>query len=118
MTKDYATLCKHLREKASRDNRELLDEAAAAIEELTRSQWIPVNERLPEPDEAVLVICSGTYKNVTLDLAVVLACWIPEEQDWCLESFPTIENAKISYWAPIPRLPQGLRGGDYHDEEN
>lgn len=111
MIKDYAALCTRLREKASRDNRELLDEAAAAIEELTRSRWIPADDHLPEPDVAVLVICSGKYKNVTLDRAVELAFWLSDEKGWCLESFPEIEDPQILYWAPLPPLPD--KEGDY-----
>ena len=111
MTDNYIALIGRLKGKASRDNRELLDEAAAAIEELTRSRWIPADDHLPEPDVAVLVICSGKYKNVTLDRAVELAFWLSDEEGWCLESFPEIEDAKISHWAPIPRLPEKLPGG-------
>ena len=111
MQDNYITLVERLRGKASRDNRALLDEAAAAIEELTRSRWIPADDHLPEPDVAVLVICSGKYKNITLDCAVELAYWLDEEKNWCLESFPEIQDAKISHWAPIPRLPENLPGG-------
>ncbi len=111
MTKDYAALIGRLKEKTSRDNRDLLDEAAAAIEDLLQPGWIPADERLPEPDVAVLVLCSGHYKNIRLERAVELAFYLSDEEGWLLESFPEIEDAKISHWAPIPRLPENLPGG-------
>ena len=50
-------------------------------------RWIPVEERLPDHDELVLVIASGKPKeNITLDEAVELATLYSD--GWCLETWP------------------------------
>ena len=61
-----------------RGQNEQLREAAALVAkesaELLERRWIPVEERLPELDELVLVIASGKPKeNITLDGAIELA---------------------------------------------
>jgi hypothetical protein len=63
--------------------------------------WIPVEERLPELDELVLVIASGKPKeNITLDNAVELATLYSD--GWCLEMWPEWTGATVTHWMPLP----------------
>lgn len=64
-------------------------------------RWIPVEERLPDHDELVLVIASGKPKeNITLDEAVELATLYSD--GWCLETWPEWVGAKVTHWMPLP----------------
>ena len=63
--------------------------------------WIPVEERLPELDELVLVIASGKPKeNITLDNAVELATLYSD--GWCLEMWPEGTGPTVTHWMPLP----------------
>lgn len=87
----------------------------AAVEVLENTQWIKSSERLPDDQtdgETVLAIASGVYKNVTLLGAVQLAGYFPGE-GWVLDEFPAMENPSVSYWMPLPALPE--KGCDPHD---
>ena len=68
-----------------------------------RQQWIPVDERLPEnPDEIVLVQVSGRpAKNIGLIDACQLAQYDPEE-GWILEMYPYWEDAHPVAWMTLP----------------
>ena len=64
-------------------------------------RWIPVEERLPDHDELVLVIASGKPKeNITLDEAVELATLYSD--GWCLETWPEWTGANVTHWMPLP----------------
>ena len=68
-------------------------------------RWIPVEERLPDHDELVLVIASGKPKeNITLDEAVELATLYSD--GWCLETWPEWAGAKVTHWMPLPEPPE------------
>ena len=68
-------------------------------------RWIPVEERLPDHDELVLVIASGKPKeNITLDEAVELATLYSD--GWCLETWPEWVGAKVTHWMPLPEPPE------------
>lgn len=92
-----------------RGQNEQLREAAALVTkesaELLERRWIPVEERLPELDELVLVIASGKPKeNITLDNAVELATLYSD--GWCLEMWPEWTGATVTHWAPLPEPPE------------
>lgn len=64
-------------------------------------RWIPVEERLPDHDELVLVIASGKPKeNITLDEAVELATLYSD--GWGLETWPEWTGANVTHWMPLP----------------
>lgn len=68
-------------------------------------RWIPVEERLPELDELVLVIASGKPKeNITLVGAIELATLYSD--GWCLETWPEWTGANVTYWMPLPEPPE------------
>lgn len=82
---------------------DLIEAQANEIEKLRAQlpRWIPVEERLPELDELVLVIASGKPKeNITLDNAVELATLYSD--GWCLEMWPEWTGANVTYWMPLP----------------
>ena len=92
-----------------RGQNEQLREAAALVAkesaELLERRWIPVEERLPELDELVLVIASGKPKeNITLDNAVELATLYSD--GWCLETWPEWTGANVTYWMPLQEPPE------------
>lgn len=68
-------------------------------------RWIPVEERLPDYDDLVLVIASGKPKeNITLDEAFELATLYSD--GWCLETWPEWTGANVTYWMPLPEPPE------------
>lgn len=97
--------CAVMREAADRIANQRTHIAALQQEiEKLRGQvprWIPVDERLPDHDELVLVIASGKPKeNITLDEAVELATLYSD--GWCLETWPEWVGAKVTHWMPLP----------------
>ncbi len=79
------------------------------IKEIIRSHmlendgWIPVEERLPEDcEEIVLVQVSGKMaENIWFDNAFELATYVNGE-GWILENYPECENPKVIAWQPLP----------------
>ena len=68
-------------------------------------RWISVEERLPEFEQAVLVIASGKpHEYITLDHAFMTAVRY-ESDGWVLDEFPEFETPEITYWMPVPKLP-------------
>lgn len=96
------TLCDDLAEAADR-----IEAQAKEIEKLRAQvpRWIPVEERLPDYDDLVLVIASGKPKeNITLDEAFELATLYSD--GWCLETWPEWTGANVTYWMPLPEPPK------------
>ena len=95
---DGADLIQHLTDRCARYAEEI-----AVLQERTR--WIPVEERLPEVEEMVLVVVDGQpADNVTLIGALELATWYGE--DWILETWPCCENMRVTHWMPLPDGPE------------
>lgn len=88
------------------------------IEELTvdMSQrslwWVKPSYKLPNTDEEVLVIVTGHHGNITLDHAVQLANYFPDE-GWVLTEFYTWSPDEFSIyaWATI-HLPRELEASN------
>lgn len=80
--------------------------AREQLEKLTASQWISVNDRLPEDEQDVLVIASGSPReHLTLDNAYELATFYDGE-GWLLEAYPEWEAPRVTYWMPLPERPE------------
>lgn len=77
----------------------------------TKSPWISPKERLPETDEAVLVIVNANYQNLVFRHACVLAEYIKNE-GWILNDYPMVDNLEILYWAELPELPKEFETHD------
>lgn len=54
-------------------------------------EWIPVSERLPEPEKMVLLTVSGKVKNISLVDAYELGEFDTDE-GWILEMWPEWED--------------------------
>ena len=68
-------------------------------------RWIPMRERLPEPDKQVLAIVSGRWENITFDRAYELVSWSSDE-GWVMEAWPELEDPEVTYWMPLPEPPE------------
>ena len=87
-----------------RNSLAVLGQANAALRDKV-PEWIPVTERLPEPGKMVLLTVSGKVKNIVL----VYACELGEfdtDEGWVLEMWPEWEDPKVTYWMPLPELPE------------
>lgn len=72
------------------------------IERLKKQhRWIPVEERLPEKDDFVLVTVSGTYNHLTFSDALQLASYT-EDDGWFIESYPEWDDPNVIAWMPLP----------------
>ena len=95
-------------EKLRGQNKQLREAAALVAKEsaeLLERRWIPVDERMPDYDDLVLVIASGKPKeNITLDEAVELATLYSD--GWCLEMCPEWTGATVTHWMPLPEPPE------------
>lgn len=95
-------------EKLRGQNKQLREAAALVAKEsaeLLERRWIPMEERLPDYDDLVLVIASGKPKeNITLDEAVELVTLYSD--GWCLETWPEWTGANVTHWMPLPEPPE------------
>lgn len=81
----------------------------AVLEELDR--WISVAERLPDEYQGVLCIVDGQpAKNITLEGAYQIGGW-DGCGGWIIEEWPEWEDAKVSWWRPLPGPPE--KGGTH-----
>lgn len=79
---------------ASKSRQETLDEILDLIDEQQRvGEWIPVEERLPESCEYVLVSC--------VNGAVEYGAYYAGDKDWSLIS--TDWQCKVLAWQPLPK---------------
>lgn len=85
---------------------ETMERAKELFSESRCGGWIDAKYELPQTDDMVLVIASGKPQgNIELVGAYQLASWSPDE-GWILDSYPEWEDAKITYWMPLPEPPQ------------
>nr|DAG22556.1 MAG TPA: Protein of unknown function (DUF551) [Caudoviricetes sp.] len=100
---------------------DLIKEQAVEIQELRNSlavfgqanaalrdkvpEWIPVKEKLPEPEKMVLLIVNGKVKNITLIGAYELGEFDTNE-GWILEMCPEWKDPKVTHWMPLPEPPE------------
>ena len=85
---------------ASVCQKELMKQAADAIEELSKPRWIPVTERLPKEGEFVLVY-GDLYPNKH-DGGVIA---VSKRMDWNYwQGFG--RERDITHWMPLPPPPK------------
>ena len=94
----------YLPEKFSK-NAELLDvlmKAADAIEELSKPRWIPVTERLPEFEGAVLCMRKSNVYGVRPYQEILYV------DEFGFKSFDDIYLADgvVTHWMPLPQPPK------------
>ena len=68
-------------------------------------EWIPVSERLPEPEKMVLLTVSGKFKNISFVDVYELGEFDTDE-GWILEMWPEWKDPKVTHWMPLPELPE------------
>ena len=75
------------------------NEAADAIEELSKHRWIPVNERLPELYQPVLVCVEmiGKGRMYGVDYRLDNITWAKSGEFWKLQ---------VTHWMPLPEPPE------------
>ena len=110
-------LIKALRSKTSRDNRELLDEAADVIEALWNGKrrrgertvedacpyagtWIPTSERVPQRTGEYIVMIEGFSVATSLYYDAAARVWIDR-----LDEDPAYY--RVTHWMEIPKAPGG-----------
>jgi hypothetical protein len=79
--------------------RQLLSEAADAIEEMSKPRWIPVTERLPEKN--VNVLCHLRSLDTQSECCIIDHLkdgrWWKAEYSW---------NFEVTHWMPLPEPPK------------
>lgn len=86
-----------------------LEEAADAIEELSKPKWIPVTERLPETGVDVLVKFPQNMAVASIDIGE----WVVNSGDgWCTDINLAGGEKNPTYWMPLPQPPKEETHGD------
>lgn len=104
-------LVKKLRARADREDNyykhggDVIREAADAIEELSKSRWIPVTERLPEKKRAsYLCLTDGGYcKQVRWTNSIY---GLVESDNWGWSIFDVPQFSHVTHWMPLPPDPE------------
>jgi hypothetical protein len=81
-----------------------LDAENAALRERTR--WIPVGERLPDENVAVLAVVSSAFSDFRY---IQIAHHVPSVPQWNTEDgvhFHGTEYQRIAHWMPLPEAPK------------
>lgn len=82
-----------------------LQKAQEELDEMKRSGWISVKDRMPDDGEGVLALVSGKYGNATFESAYELAEYSKKE-GWILCYFPEFADPDVSHWMPLPEPPK------------
>ena len=99
----YDELVKRLRNLSGTGNIAELDEAADAIEELSKPRWIPVTERLPEEWKSVL-----TYQPYVGDeeKPLIRVSWYIGVGSWRECERANKLELPVTHWMPLPEPPK------------
>ena len=82
-------------------------EAESRIAELEAAQhWIPVEERLPEKHECVLLLMKSKRYGVGVGIGHRLSS---ERHGWMVTYLP-MPYDEITHWMPLPNLPEVNNG--------
>ena len=75
----------------------IMDEAADAIEKLSKPKWIPVTERLPEDGKYVLCFCRAN---------IICVLRRDKDGDWYENPAHVYMSSFVTHWMPLPELPK------------
>lgn len=93
---------------ASVCSKELMKQAADAIEELSKPKWIPVTERVPEVDQPVMICAFG--KSVGEG---VYRGHDGFHHVWKMyTSSGTYWDDEVTHWMPLPEPPEEVTQDD------
>lgn len=70
-------------------------------EERSKHRWIPVEKRLPEEDDFVLVTVNGIYNHITFSDAIELG-ELCSDGTWFIDGYPDWNNPNVVAWMPLP----------------
>ena len=104
--RDTDQLCELLRKSnvaLTIQNKQLEAENAALRE---RTRWIPVSERLPDENVAVLAVVSSAFSDFRY---IQIAHHVPSVPQWNTEDgvhFHGTEYQRIAHWMPLPEAPK------------
>ena len=85
---------------ASVCSKELMKQAADAIEELRKPKWIPVEERLPDAGKRVLCYCRANIYEVMKMRTD--GAWVHNDQVYD----STYMGGFVKHWMPLPEPPK------------
>ena len=71
------------------------EDTGLAPEEVHQMRWIPVEERLPKPQESPVIACD--YTGVCL-------AWYSPTMGWKYRN--GLSGVDITHWMPLPQLPK------------
>lgn len=79
------------------------------ISKAKKPNWISVNERMPEEDKLVLMLC----KNGAMFVGYCGIPWNNSERRWhiktALNSTKLLNKGRVSHWMPLPRPPREVK---------
>lgn len=116
MLKGCASGCPYWYDKYGCHSTEMKIDALAYIQQLEQQQprWISVKERLPEPDQDVLLIAHG-WKGRLLYIGRLHheeaeTSWLTGittmESEWSINGWSYLKTPLVTHWMPLPELPK------------
>lgn len=79
---------------------------APTIEVMSNDDWVAVNERLPDENVLVLILC----KNKAMFVGSCFKAKYENESRWkirtALSSTKLLNKGRVTHWMPLPKLPE------------
>lgn len=73
---------------------------------MSNDGWVAVNERLPDEDVLVLILC----KNKAMFVGSCFKANYENESRWkirtALSSTKLLNKGRVTHWMPLPKLPE------------
>ena len=84
---------------------QIAEEAADAIEELSKPHWIPVTERLPKEEKKIYWCC--TNMGIMCECRWTNNRWgLGESEKWGWNIMDVPQYQKVTHWMPLPQPPK------------
>lgn len=64
------------------------------------SEWIDVNDRLPDTEAVVLVWAPNPYTSY------FIAFRLPRSGEWCILNYDELTPGPVTHWMPLPNPPK------------
>ncbi len=85
----------------------IMDEAADAIEKLSKPKWIPVTERLPDEPGFYIVYTDSSYNPIRmLRYGMAAPVSFRNGNNWYDEKGQQIYSWLVKFWMPLPEPPK------------
>ena len=69
---------------------------------VTGDGWIPVDERLPEEKQSVLVQWEKYDRHLDVTLTYLDVMWLDDTEEQVFETINGVPNGKVIVWRPLP----------------